>query len=147
MRRIDDQAVSRAYWEWLRAANPWLPPYERLTTALFSLNISTRDLEMKVSLDWPSEPFQFDPWEEALEREGCTELAWDGHLAAVLRWLSGALEGREGGFPYRIYLLRAAAHIRAMAPEGTKWEEPALLVPGGDRPRGPAGRRAAPGAG
>jgi hypothetical protein len=74
-----------------------------------------------------------DPWEEELAREGCTELAWDGHLASALRWLSGALEGREGGFPYRIYLLRAAAHVRAMAPEGTQWEEPWQVQQGTER--------------
>jgi hypothetical protein len=132
---IADGAKGRAYWEWLRTANPWLPPFHRLSTACFNLNISTRDLEMKVVVDWPAEPFRFGPWEEALAREGCTELSWDSHLASALSALGGALEGRKEGFAFQAHLVRTAAHIRAMAPEGTKWEEPALLVPGGDRPR------------
>lgn len=123
---ISYDARSLAYWEWLRAANPWLPPFYRLSTASFDLNVSTRDLEMKVVLDWPSEPFRFDPWEEALEttpKPASSE--WDYLLDNAIRNISACFEEAERypGSDRRAALM-AAAKVRAMAPDGTKWDEP-----------------------
>jgi hypothetical protein len=123
---IADKARSRAYWEWLRTANPWLPPYERLTTALFNLNVSTRDLEMKVVLDWPSDPFRFDPWQDEVAAIFLGESAgrWDQLFdRAVRHILSAMLEHGTNDEEYRASLVHAAARVRAMAPEGTEWEE------------------------
>jgi hypothetical protein len=121
---IPNDAKSRAYWEWLRTANPWLPPYERLTTALFNLNVSTRDLEMKVVLDWPSDPFRFDPWQDEVAAIFLGESAgrWDQLFdRAVRHILSAMLEHGTNDEEYRASLVHAAARVRAMAPEGTKW--------------------------
>jgi hypothetical protein len=136
MKYVDEDGKGRAHWEWLRTANPWLPPFDRLSTAGFDLNISTRDLEMKVVLDWPSEPFRFDPWADALEREGrIDDMAWDDHLSAALRWFSGAMKdrGRVGSVPYRNHLVQTAVHVRAMAPEGVLWDAPWPVGPGHER--------------
>jgi hypothetical protein len=132
MRRIDDQAVSRAYWEWLRTANPLLPPFHMVKEAEMT---DLGELAMTVHVVRPSEPFRFDPWGAALADAGVTRQGWKWHFSSALHSVAHASDTWDDANFYRNCLISAAAHIRAAAPEGTKWDEPALLVPGGERPR------------
>lgn len=131
----NEDPKGRAYWEWLRTANPWLPPYERLSNARFSVNVSTRDMEMKVVVDWPAEPFRFDGWEEAIEDTGIPRerRGWERHLSRALRALASAMEGDEDVDYYRNCLAVVAANVRALAPGDTKWEEEWPTPKDGDR--------------
>lgn len=128
-----DNPKGRAWWEWVRTANPWLPPYEKLDPA--QIRADMFEVALTVHLEHPSEPFRWDRWENALAREGCTDMTWDTHLATTLRWLSGALENGGASLSYQTHLVRAAIHIRAMAPEGTKWHVPRPSPDGHERER------------
>lgn len=134
---ISYDARSLAYWEWLRAANPWLPPFYRLSTASFDLNVSTRDLEMKVALDWPSEPFRFDPWEQKMRSSDLLTGPdmWNDHLCSAISNVASVM--RPTGSPRIDHgrLVYAAQAIRAMAPEGTKWHDSCPSSDGYERNR------------
>jgi hypothetical protein len=77
-----------------------------------------------------------DPWEEAVEDTGIPgdRRGWEKHLARAIRSASSAMEGDGDADYYRNCLAVAAANVRAMAPEGTEWEEP-WSVHGGDASR------------
>jgi hypothetical protein len=127
----DDRAKSLAYWEWLRTANPLLPPFHMVKEAEMN---DLAELTMTVSIVRPAEPFRFDPWEAEMAASNLlagSEM-WSNHLCSAISNVACLM--RPTGSP-SILLVYAAQAIRAMAPEGTKWDEPALLVPGGDRPR------------
>jgi hypothetical protein len=66
-----------------------------------------------------------DPWEEALADTDVPRRGWDWHLASALRNCAGALDtGEDDAGYFRGCLALAAAHIHAMAPEGTEWHGP-----------------------
>jgi hypothetical protein len=69
-----------------------------------------------------------DLWEEALAARPHDDVSWEVHLGAALRYLSFCFNGAQQGD-----LVGAAAHIRAMAPEGTTWEEPWRVQQGTER--------------
>lgn len=134
MSSTDDRAKNFAYWKWLRAANPLLPPFHMVKEAEMN---DLAELTMTVSIVPPAEPFRFDPWEKEMNASTLftePEL-WNDHLCTAISCVASVM--RQTGTP-RIdqgRMVYAAQAIHAMAPEGTKWDEPALLVPGVDRPR------------
>jgi hypothetical protein len=78
-----------------------------------------------------------DPWEEALEKEAHGLVGeWDSLLRSAISLTADAIYQLDGDMEtYIECIVSAATCIRQMAPEGTKWDEPSLLVPGGERPR------------
>jgi hypothetical protein len=134
MSSTDDRAKNFAYWKWLRAANPLLPPFHMVKEAEMT---DLGELAVTLHIVRPSEPFRFDPWDEAVALHGTADTDWTGHLAAAVSLLMHALQRLDAGDydTCRHHAAHSAARIRQMAPEGTKWDEPALLVPGGERPR------------
>jgi hypothetical protein len=83
------------------------------------------------------------PWDEAVAAhlapiEGDSAPAdWTRHLTTAVVLLMYALQCDDAGDDdtRRVHVAHAAARIHVMAPEGTKWNEPIPLVPGGERPR------------
>jgi hypothetical protein len=136
-----DNPKGRAWWEWARTANPWLPPYEKLDPA--QIRADMFEVALTVHLEHPPEPFRWYPWDEAVAAhlapiEGDSAPAdWTRHLTTAVVLLMYALQCDDAGDgdTRRVHIAHAAARIHVMAPEGTKWNEPIPLVPGGERPR------------
>lgn len=74
-----------------------------------------------------------DPWEEALEGVPTERRGWDWHLGNALRMAATALQGGHDPDYHLTALACTAAHVRAMAPEGTQWEEPWQVKQGTER--------------
>jgi hypothetical protein len=76
-----------------------------------------------------------DPWETAIARLKTTTADWDSHLTGAVGLALYAQQKVDHPDIYRQHLVASAGRVRAMAPPGTRWDEPYPLVPGGERPR------------
>lgn len=124
MRHVGEDGKGRAHWEWLRTANPWLPPYDRLIDG--QIDMSTYEMSIKVALERPTMLFQWDPWLDALNEhpiKGVASWTWDQKIRTVLYKMASAL-CPESPEHYKSKLVEAARRVRAMAPEDMQWGEP-----------------------
>jgi hypothetical protein len=128
---FDDRAKSLAYWEWLRTANPFLPPFHMVKEAEMN---DLAELTMTVHIVPPAEPFRFDPWEEEMRSSNLPTGPdmWSNNLCSAISNVASLM--RPTGSP-RILLVYAAQAIRAMAPEGTKWHDSSPSSDGYERNR------------
>lgn len=131
-----DNPKGRAWWEWVRTANPWLPPYEKLDPAQIRADVF--EVTLTVHLEHPSEPFRWDRWEEILvTRMHGSNWSWDECLRAAMKHLADAIHHQDKMHhdDYRPHLVETAARVRAMAPEGAEWRDPRPVVEGCGRQR------------
>jgi hypothetical protein len=76
-----------------------------------------------------------DPWEEALEKDAeVLAGAWDDLLRAAISLTADTIYQLDGDREtYLECILFAAMRVRAMAPEGTAWDDPQPTEPGLER--------------
>jgi hypothetical protein len=77
-----------------------------------------------------------DPWDDEVAAIvlGDTEGHWDQLFDHAARHILTCMweQGRSDKV-YRLHLVHAAARVRAMAPDGTEWDEPWQVSPGTER--------------